>query len=320
MSIRVRQIASRAVLPLTALGLFVFAVSTVIQPPRSRADPPTQPASSGFGATLAGTGVVEPRSEMIAVATELPGVVRSVSVAPGERVSAGQTLFTLDARAAAAGLAAARADAASALAAAAAAEVVLADERQRLSLFEQVDDPRALSADEIERRRFAVRRAAAALDQARAQARAAQAMAGVRQTDLDRLTVTAPIDGRVYRVNVRPGEYAAAGPAAQPLMTLGADGALHVRAEFDEADAPRLRPGARAQGVLRGQAAARIPLTFVRLEPQVVDKRALSGGSERVDTRVVQALYRFEPGPAPVYLGQRMDVFVEAAGAGSRQP
>lgn len=307
-----RRIAARAVLPLAAGGLFVFAVASVIQPARTRADPPATPLTAPVVSALAGTGIVEPESELIAVAAELPGVVRRVLVAPGDRVVGGQALFVLDARAATAARDAARAEVAQAGAAVTQADVALADERQRLSLFETVDDPRALSADELQRRRFAVRRAEAALAAARAGLDSARAAVAVRQTDLDRLTVGAPIAGRVYRVNVRPGEYAPAGASAQPLVTLGADGRLHVRAEFDEADAPRLRINARAWGIPRGEAAKRIPLTYVRTEPQVVEKRALSGGSERVDTRVVQVLYSFDPGDHPIWLGQRMDVFLDA--------
>lgn len=311
MSTDYRKLVSRSVLPIAAAGLFVFAVASVIQPGRTRADPPSRPPTSPVASALSGTGVVEPESELISIATELPGVVRRVAVAPGDRVAAGQSLFSLDSRGVTADLVAARADLVSARAAVTQAEVALADERQRLSLFETVDDPRALSTDELQRRRFAVRRAEAALAAARAQAQASQAAVGVRQTELDRLTVTAPIAGRVYKVDVRPGEYAPAGATEEPLITLGADGRLHVRAEFDEADAPRLRTDARAWGVPRGQASTRIPLTYVRTEPQVLEKRALSGGSERVDTRVVQVLYSFDPAAHGLYLGQRMDVFVE---------
>lgn len=312
MSTDYRKLASRSILPLTAAGLFVFAVVSVIQPGRTRAEPPFAPPTAPVASALSGTGVVEPESELISIATELPGVVRRVAVAAGDRVVAGQPLFALDARSARAAIAAARADAVLAKAAEDLAQVALADERQRLSLFETVDDPRALSADEIQRRRFAVRRAEAALAAARAQVEGSRAAVAVRETELDRLTVAAPITGRVFRVNVRPGEYAPAGVLAEPLMTLGADGRLHVRAEFDEADAPRLRTNARAWGVPRGEADTRIPLTYVRTEPQVVEKRALSGGSERVDTRVVQVLYSFDPASHPIWLGQRMDVFIDA--------
>jgi len=49
-----------------------------------------------------------------------------------------------------------------------------------------------------------------------------------------------------------------------------------------------------------------------------VPKRSLTGDStERVDTRVLQVLYRFDRGDLPVYVGQQMDVFVEAPPIGT---
>ena len=313
MPTNLRQRISRLVLPVLAGGCLVFAIAAVIRPERTRADPPATPPTAAYASSVAGVGIIEPQSELIAVASEVPGVVRSVLVQPGDRVAQGQPLFRLDARAAEAAVATAQADAASAEATARQAEVALADERQRLSLFEAVDDPRALSGDELERRRFAVRRAEAAAAQARAAAAAARAQAQARRVDLERLTVSAPIAGRIFRVDVRPGEYAPAGQASQPLIAMGEDARLHVRAEFDEADAGRLTLNGRAYGTVRGQADRRIPLTFVRIEPEVVEKRALTGGSERVDTRVVEVIFSFDPTAARAYLGQRMDVFVEAA-------
>jgi RND family efflux transporter MFP subunit len=298
-------------LPAAALGMLAFAISAVIHPERVRADPPQQPPAGKARNSIAAIGTIEPQSELISVATEIPGVVRRVSVRPGDRVGAGQPLFVLDTRAAEAALAAARADVASAQAALRSSQVALADERQRQGLFESIDDPAALSGDELARRRFGSQRAAAAVAQARAAVDAAQAVVRVRQTDLTRLTVAAPISGRVYRVNVRPGQFAPVNPENEPLLTMGADTMLHVRAEFDEADAARLRGGGRAYGVLRGAPGRRIPLSLVRIEPQVAEKRALSGGSERVDTRVVEVIYAFDPARVPAWLGQRMDVFVE---------
>jgi len=59
-----------------------------------------------------------------------------------------------------------------------------------------------------------------------------------------------------------------------------------------------------------------VPLSFVRLEPYVVPKVSLTGQStERTDTRVLQAIYSFDPAAVPVYVGQQMDVFIEAPSA-----
>jgi hypothetical protein len=72
-------------------------------------------------------------------------------------------------------------------------------------------------------------------------------------------------------------------------------------------------PNARAEAALRGNARLRTPLEFVRVEPFVVPKKSLTGDStERVDTRVLQVIYRFPRGKIPVYVGQQMDVFIEA--------
>jgi RND family efflux transporter MFP subunit len=303
----------RLALPLAAAGLLLFAILSALRPGRAQTDPLLPPARASAANTVAGVGVVEPSSETIAVASELPGVVRSVAVRAGDRVEAGAPLFALDARALGAQLEAAKAAVAQAEAALAQARVGLEDQRARLALYDAVEDQRAVSTDEAARQRFAAERAQTQVQQAEAALRAARAQVRVVATDLERLTVRAPIAGRILRVNVRPGEFAPAGPGARPLLSMGADGPLHVRVEIDEADITRVRAEAAAEGALRGAADKPIALRFVRFEPEAVEKRALAGGAERVDTRVVQVLYAFEPDQTtPVFVGQRMDVFVAA--------
>jgi len=50
----------------------------------------------------------------------------------------------------------------------------------------------------------------------------------------------------------------------------------------------------------------------VRIEPFVVPKRSLTGApTERVDTRVLQVIFKFAHDPArPVYVGQQMDLYI----------
>ena len=62
-----------------------------------------------------------------------------------------------------------------------------------------------------------------------------------------------------------------------------------------------------------GNSSLSTQLHFVRIEPFVVPKKSLTGeSSERVDTRVLQVLYSFKRGSLPVYVGQQVDVFIEA--------
>lgn len=45
----------------------------------------------------------------------------------------------------------------------------------------------------------------------------------------------------------------------------------------------------------------------------MVPKVSLTGQStERTDTRVLQVIYSFDPATLPIYVGQQMDVFIEA--------
>ncbi len=143
----------------------------------------------------------------------------------------------------------------------------------------------------------------------------AKAAVSLAQRDLELRTVRAPIDGTVLQVNVRPGEYAQAGGSGQPLIVMGALDPLYLRVDVDEADIPRWRPGAPATASVRGDAQHPMRLVFVRQEPLVVPKRALSGlGTERVDTRVMQVIYQIETAGASVLPGQQLDVFIEASG------
>ncbi len=148
-----------------------------------------------------------------------------------------------------------------------------------------------------------------------------QARAALERAETDRLLLTAeaPIDGTVLQVNIRPGEFAQAGMMTTPLVVMGALSPLNVRIDIDEADIPRLRPGARAWASPRGSGKVTIPLHFVRIEPLVTPKKSLTGaGTERVDTRVLTVIYSFNPknlpkGAGEIFPGQQMDIFIEAA-------
>src|SRR5262249_148539 len=133
------------------------------------------------------------------------------------------------------------------------------------------------------------------------------------ETDLRRLTVRAPVDGQVLQLKVHLGEFAPTGVLPTPLILLGNVDKLCVRVDVDENDAWRVRKGARATGNLRGNEAVQAQLEFVRFEPYIVPKKSLTGDSaERVDTRVLQVIYGFERGALPIYVGQQMDVFIDA--------
>jgi HlyD family secretion protein len=128
-----------------------------------------------------------------------------------------------------------------------------------------------------------------------------------------RLTVRAPVDGEILQLKIHLGEFAQTGFLAQPVILMGGIEPINVRVDVDENEAWRVRNGAPATGFLRGNKDITTPLKFVRFEPYVIPKVSLTGEStERVDTRVLQVIFSFERGALPVFVGQQMDVYIDA--------
>jgi HlyD family secretion protein len=308
----------RFVLPLIGVIAAAWSTYSVVrtQPRRVATAPPAPPAISDYADTVAAVGLVEASTENIWVGTPIAGVVAKVFVTAGESVKAGAPLFELDTRQLRADSAVKREAVNVARARERVAEAHLVDVKRQLEFAENVTDKRAISAEELARRRSAVDTASAEVDEVRSEIAAAESQVRAIEVDLDRSVVRALLPAEVLQVKIRVGEYAPASATASPLILLGKSKPLHVRVDVDEHEAWRVREGARAIGHVRGHAESKTPLAFVRFEPFVVPKRSLTGDStERVDTRVLQLIYRVERDSAPLFVGQQLDVFIDAANA-----
>jgi HlyD family secretion protein len=292
----------RFILPIVAMAALTFGVISVVrsQPRHEATSPPSPPPVSSYAQRVAAVGLVETSTENIAVGTEIAGVVTNIDVGVGSRVKVGDPLFSIDSRAT-------RAELATRQAAVQVAQATLAETKYQLELGQRLADQKVLSVEENKNRGYAAQKAEAQLAQARAQLNSTE-------TDLERLTVRAPVDGQVLQVKVHLGEFAPTGVLPTPLILLGNVDKLHVRVDVEEHEASRVQPGAKAIAAVRGNADLKTPLTFVRFEPFVVPKKSLTGDStERVDTRVLQVIYRIEDSKLPLFVGQQMDVFIDAA-------
>ena len=305
---------TRWLIPLLAVFALMFGIISVVrsQPKRDQTHPPVPPPESTFAHTVAAVGLIETSTENIAVGSHLPGVVERVFVAVGDSVKAGKPLFKIDDRQLRAQLAQAEAAEKAAEAHVAVASAALDDLTQQLKFAESVTDPRAISAEEVTRRRSAVQTAKASLGEAEAEVGTARAQITMVKTELQRSVVTAPVAGEVLQVKIRVGEFAVAGATANPMILLGRAKPLYVRVDVDEHEAWRVQPEANAMAAVRGNAELKTPLRFVRFEPFVLPKKSLTGDStERVDTRVLQVIYRLEREDLRLFVGQQMDVFIE---------
>jgi multidrug efflux pump subunit AcrA (membrane-fusion protein) len=343
------------VLALAGVGMTLYTVKLQARPAPS-APPTGEPTRSPFGTRVAGSGLVEPVTEIVNVGTPMSGVVQAVNVKEGDTVTRGQTLFTIDQRMLRSQLQSAQArlevarrkldqlkslpraeDLAKAEAVVEQRRAALKDAQSRLDRLNQIADPTAISPNERPTREYELANAKARMQEAEADlgevrkgaypedlavaaadTQVAEAEVKSLQTDLERSDVTAPIDATILRVTARPGQYAAATlTSGDGLVTLGQLSPLHIRVDVDELDAWRFDPHGKAVAVLRGGKRVEYPIEYVRTVPVVVPKKTLTGdNAERIDTRVLQLIYRFteaEPGVLP---GQVLDVYVET-GTGS---
>ena len=80
---------------------------------------------------------------------------------------------------------------------------------------------------------------------------------------------------------------------------------------------PRLALGAPATVSPRGASDKQVEALFVRAEPLVVPKRSLTNSAaERVDVRVLQVIYQLPETNGLFRVGQQVDAYIAAEGAG----
>jgi multidrug resistance efflux pump len=309
--------------------------------------PPTVPR--GLRA-IAGAGLIEARRENIPIGTLVAGVVTDVHVKRGDMVKKGDPLFRLDDRdlkaqllVAEANLQAADAqyqrilaapqqgDIATSEASVEEAKARFVDAEIAYRRSEALYERNAEAAQDRDHDRYAYLANKATLARMQADLQrlkvtwekdkemyrtaVVQGRSQVEsiQVNLDRLVVRALVDGEVLQVHVRPGQYAGL-VWNEPLIVLGDIHELHVRVDIDEQDLPYFNTGAQAVATLKGRPQVRFPLTYFDTEPYVIPKQNLTGSNtERVDTRVLQVLYALPKETAiPLYIGQQMDVYIEA--------
>lgn len=304
-----------------AVAVFgVFSMTQVLDQIKAQEQPipppPVAPPLKPEGTRLAATGIIEAREENVAIGTPIAGLVTKVMVNVNEKVKEGQPLMQLDDRELQAQLIKAQAEIAVNQAQ---LDIALAEREKvqdNLDRLKSLSDQRAISQDDLRNRANDLKVAQAQVGSAQALLAAAQANVKQIQLLIERLTILAPRAGTVLQVNIRAGEYASI-QNRLAAMILGDLDKLQIRADVDEQNAVRVRPGEDATAYVKGDAVNGIPVKFVRIEPFVIPKQSLTGAStERVDTRVLQVIYELTvPAGMNLYVGQQVDVMIGGAKA-----
>jgi multidrug resistance efflux pump len=254
-------------------------------------------------------GIVELPGGLTELTAAQDGVVASVAVQEGETVRAGQVLLRLSDEQQQQDLALARAELQVAQARELGAQARLPAAQ---SLAQRLAE--AARAEAVDRQR--ADDAAQGLSELQASARIARAETAVAQQKLTqvqaqarRLVLSAPHDGSVLRLQVRPGMRVLT-QGGKPLVTLLPVRALRLRAEVNEAYASRIVPGMRARLRLDGDDAASTALPgarVVRLAPMFGGSRLDDEQQARGNLRVVDCFLEFDQAPA-LRIGQSLRV------------
>lgn len=334
---------------LACLFLILFSLWKEIDSPVTK-NPVIAPPLTPFKTSIAGVGIVEASSGNILIGTALNRMVEKIFVKVGEKVEKGDMLLYLENRDLKAELMAqedlykiAQAklqkleslprsedlQAAKAVYDSSKAELDLAKNQYEMVL--DLMDPRAISQEEKNRRLSNYQQAEAKWQQAQAeldkikagtwkpdleiaQLEVMQADTNVKRvkTDIERTIIQSPIDGTILQVKIHEGEFPAPDAFRMPMMILGNTEEMFLRVSINQLDIPYFCPDSPAVAFLQGDAHVEFPLEFIHVEPLLVNKQNLTNEiTEKVDTHVLQIIYRIKGEDPRIFVGQQMDVFIE---------
>jgi len=259
-----------------------------------------QPPSSPFENFIAAQGMIESAYKNIPIGASYSDVITNVYVAVGDLVKKGTNLFKTDTRLFEAQLQEALADQAI-------AQEDYENQSLQFSYYENLSDKNAVSKQAYTTAEYNKRLALKRLKKATASVH-------TYKTHLARSYVQAPIDGEILQLNIRVGQYTIQTNANDtPLILFGDPDYFHVRIDIDEEDSWRYVQGKPAIAYVRGNKKIQIPLEYVYPEPYIIPKKSLTGSDiERVDTRVMQVVYRFKKNNLPVFIGELLDVYIQS--------
>lgn len=299
-------------IPILAVIGALFGLMTVYWSQQAVPIPPIlfPPPESPYRYAIAASGIIEASSQNISIGTPFNEIIEEIFIREGDVVKKGEPLFRLNTQIFEAQLATAKANLEL-------ASVDLQDKQKQYSFYQRLKDTKAVSEQVYQQAYYAV-------VEAEENIKVAQANVEIAATNIARSTVRAPIEGEILQLNIHIGEIAPIIPfiSSQSTWKTAANGSLllmgrvqpmQVRIDIDEEDAWRFERGASATAFVRGNSRIHFPLEFVGLEPYILPKSSFTGATnERVDTRVLQALYQFNKQDLPVYCGQILDIFIDS--------
>ncbi len=336
------------------IGITIASVALIFYSMWKTAIPPSPPPLMmsypvpPFKSSISALGIVEASSDNISIGVPINRIVEKVLAHVGQSIKKGDLLFALENQDLVAELSErkinyeiARAklkkmenfprkeDLDSAESSLKVSEIALEQATSQYEMVQALRDSRALSRQEIKKRKFDYEEALAQyqnelsrfnkiksgtwkpdLEITALEAKQAQASVERIEAEINRTLIRSPIDGKVLQVNIHEGESPA---SLKNLMIVGNTEEVFLKVSINQYDAPYFRPKAPAVAFLRGNSQMEFALEFVRLLPYLVNKQNVTSEiTDKSDTKVLQVIYRIKNEDHNVFVGQQMDVFIEA--------
>ena len=202
-------------------------------------------------ASVTASGKVQPRVK-VDVASDVSGRIIRLAVKEGEMVRKGQFLLQIDPSTYQADVQRSQAAVASARADMAKAKASLEQSRSALNRSEAIRkaNPTLVSDEQMEQLRTTVEVNQALYNSASHMVDQSQAALRNAQSNLAKTTISAPLAGKITRLNIEQGETAVPGTFnkdAATLLTISDMGVLETKVKVDETDVARISLGDSAQ-------------------------------------------------------------------------
>ena len=242
-------------------GYFVLGAPAKDEVPR------TVPVTRGnVEETVLASGTIE-ASSLVSVGAEVSGRIKSLNVALGDEVKAGEVIAEIDSLNQENAVKAAEASLANVEAQKAIQDASLAQARVALERAKKLSPQQLISDADYQAAELAVQTAEGQLKAIEAQILQANLSVDSAKLNLDRTRIVAPSDGTVVAVAVEVGQSVNANNESPTIVKIANLDRMVVKAEISEADVPRVLPGQKVYFTILGDPDNRIEATLRAVEP-----------------------------------------------------
>jgi len=216
--------------------------------------------------TVLASGTIE-ASSLVSVGAEVSGRIKSLNVALGDDVKAGDVIAEIDSLNQENAVKAAEASLANVEAQQAIQEANLAQARVALERARKLNPQKLISDADLQVAELAVQTAEGQLKAVAAQILQATLSVDSAKLNLDRTKIVAPSDGTVVAVAVEVGQSVNANNESPTIVKIANLDRMVVKAEISEADVPKVEPGQKVYFTILGDPDTKIEATLRAVEP-----------------------------------------------------